>query len=100
MSNANLPCCNFGMPFLDRKVIAAIHLQAHGLLWKGFWRERRPEGPTQLRFYLQNRHVLDQAAKPVFYKILVDRVFHLMRPSNKGPRRTAFRGLPRYGGNL
>lgn len=88
------------MPFLDRKVIAAIHLQAHGLLWKGFWRERRPEGPTQLRFYLQNRHVLDQAAKPVFYKILVDRVFHLMRPSNKGPRRTAFRGLPRYGGNL
>ncbi len=41
-----------------------------------------------LRFYLQNRHALDQAAKPVFYKSLVDRVFHLMRSNTKsGARR-------------
>jgi cyclopropane-fatty-acyl-phospholipid synthase len=41
-----------------------------------------------LRFYLQNRHALDRAAKPVFYKSLVDRAFHLMRPNTRnGARR-------------
>ena len=36
-----------------------------------------------LRFYLQNRHVLDEAAKPVFYKSLADRLFHLLRSNTK-----------------
>jgi cyclopropane-fatty-acyl-phospholipid synthase len=41
-----------------------------------------------LRFYLQNRHALDTAAKPVFYKSLVDRALHLMRPNTrKGAKR-------------
>jgi cyclopropane-fatty-acyl-phospholipid synthase len=41
-----------------------------------------------LRFYLQNRHALDSAAKPVFYKSLVDRLFHLMRRNTRnGARR-------------
>ena len=41
-----------------------------------------------LRFYLQNRHVLDAAAKPVFYKSLVDRLFHMMRSNTRrGARR-------------
>jgi cyclopropane-fatty-acyl-phospholipid synthase len=41
-----------------------------------------------LRFYLQNRHVLDQAAKPVFYKSLADRLFHMMRSNTRdGARR-------------
>ena len=41
-----------------------------------------------LRFYLQNRHALDSAAKPVFFKSLVDRLLHLMRPNTRnGARR-------------
>ena len=41
-----------------------------------------------LRFYLQNREPLNKAAKPVFYKSLGDRLFHLMRANTKaGARR-------------
>ena len=41
-----------------------------------------------LRFYLQNREQLNQAAKPVFYKSIADRLFHLMRANTKaGARR-------------
>ena len=41
-----------------------------------------------LRFYLQNREPLNQAAKPVFYKSIGDRLFHLMRANTKsGARR-------------
>ena len=41
-----------------------------------------------LRFYLQNRDALNRAARPVFYKSLGDRVFHLLRPNTKaGARR-------------
>lgn len=36
-----------------------------------------------LRFYLQNRDVLDQAASPVFYKSLFDRLSHMMRANTK-----------------
>jgi cyclopropane-fatty-acyl-phospholipid synthase len=36
-----------------------------------------------LRFYLQNRMVLDRAGKPVFFKSLVDRLIHLMQPNTK-----------------
>ena len=36
-----------------------------------------------LRFYLQNRHALDSAAKPVFYKSLGDRIWHLMRDNDR-----------------
>ena len=41
-----------------------------------------------LRFYLQNREPLNKAAKPVFYKSIGDRLFHLMRANTKaGARR-------------
>lgn len=41
-----------------------------------------------LRFYLQNRDSLNKAAKPVFYKSVGDRLFHLMRANTKaGSRR-------------
>lgn len=41
-----------------------------------------------LRFYLQNREALDEAARPVFYKSLGARLFHLLRPNTKaGARR-------------
>ena len=41
-----------------------------------------------LRFYLQNRHALDGAAKPVFYKNIFDRLWHLMRSNDReGARR-------------
>ncbi len=41
-----------------------------------------------LRFYLQNRHALDSAAKPVFFKSFGDRVWHLMRDNDReGARR-------------
>jgi cyclopropane-fatty-acyl-phospholipid synthase len=36
-----------------------------------------------LRFYLQNRRALDSAAKPVFYKSLVDRLVHMLQPNTK-----------------
>jgi cyclopropane-fatty-acyl-phospholipid synthase len=41
-----------------------------------------------LRFYLQNREPLDKAARPVFHKSMVDRLFHLRRANTKaGARR-------------
>lgn len=41
-----------------------------------------------LRFYLQNRESLNKAAKPVFYKSLGDRLFHMMRANSRaGARR-------------
>ena len=41
-----------------------------------------------LRFYLENRDTLDRAAKPVFYKSLGVKLFHLMRPNSRaGARR-------------
>jgi len=41
-----------------------------------------------LRFYLQNREPLDKAARPVFHKSMVDRLFHLRRANTKaGSRR-------------
>lgn len=41
-----------------------------------------------LRFYLQNRPALNDAARPVFSKSPVDRLFHLLRPNTKtGARR-------------
>jgi cyclopropane-fatty-acyl-phospholipid synthase len=41
-----------------------------------------------LRFYLQNREPLNKAAKPVFYKSIGDRLFHMMRANTKaGARR-------------
>jgi cyclopropane-fatty-acyl-phospholipid synthase len=41
-----------------------------------------------LRFYLQNRHQLDRAGRPVFFKSLGDRLWHLMRAnSRRGARR-------------
>ncbi len=41
-----------------------------------------------LSFYVQNRHDLDRAAKPVFFKSLGDRLWHLMRPNSRvGARR-------------
>jgi cyclopropane-fatty-acyl-phospholipid synthase len=41
-----------------------------------------------LRFYLQNREALNEAARPVFFKSIGDRLFHLMRANTKaGARR-------------
>jgi cyclopropane-fatty-acyl-phospholipid synthase len=41
-----------------------------------------------LRFYLQNREPLNKAAKPVFYKSVGDRLFHMMRANTRaGSRR-------------
>ncbi len=41
-----------------------------------------------LRFYLQNRAELNEAAKPVFYKSAADRLFHMMRRNTRsGARR-------------
>ena len=41
-----------------------------------------------LRFYLQNRDALNQAARPVFYKSIADRLFHITRANTKaGARR-------------
>jgi cyclopropane-fatty-acyl-phospholipid synthase len=41
-----------------------------------------------LRFYLQNRDPLNKAAKPVFYKSIGDRLFHILRANTKsGARR-------------
>ncbi len=41
-----------------------------------------------MRFYLLNRHALDRAGKPVFFKSVVDRLYHLMRPNTRtGARR-------------
>lgn len=41
-----------------------------------------------LRFYLQNRPALNDAARPVFSKSPVDRLFHMLRPNTKtGARR-------------
>ena len=41
-----------------------------------------------LRFYLQNRDVLDKAGSPVFFKSLFDKLFHVMRANTKaGSRR-------------
>jgi len=41
-----------------------------------------------LRFYLQNRTALNEAARPVFYKSAADRLFHMMRRNTKsGARR-------------
>ena len=41
-----------------------------------------------LRFYLQNRTELNEAARPVFYKSAADRLFHMMRRNTKsGARR-------------
>ena len=41
-----------------------------------------------LRFYLRNRDALNQAARPVFFKSLGDRIFHLLRANTKtGARR-------------
>ena len=43
---------------------------------------------TVLRFYLQNREPLNKAARPVFHKSMVDRLFHLRRANTKaGSRR-------------
>lgn len=36
-----------------------------------------------LRFYLENRDALDNAARPVFFKSVGDRLFHLMRANTK-----------------
>lgn len=36
-----------------------------------------------LRFYLQNREALNEAARPVFFKSIGDRLFHLMRANTK-----------------
>lgn len=41
-----------------------------------------------LRFYLRNRDVMNKAARPVFFKSMSDRLFHLMRPNTRaGARR-------------
>ena len=39
-----------------------------------------------LRFYLQNREPLNQAAKPVFFKSIGDRLFHLHARQHPGRR--------------
>ena len=41
-----------------------------------------------MRFYLQNRKALDEAARPLFHRSPADRLFHLLRPNTKaGARR-------------
>jgi cyclopropane-fatty-acyl-phospholipid synthase len=42
-----------------------------------------PDITALLRFYLQNRHALDRAAKPVFYKSIGDRLWHIMRDNDR-----------------
>ena len=46
LSDANLLRSFLAIPFLTLKVIAAIHLQALRLLWKGLRLERPPRGAT------------------------------------------------------
>lgn len=36
-----------------------------------------------MQFYLQNRHVLDDAAKPVFFRSQFDRIFHMLRANTR-----------------
>jgi cyclopropane-fatty-acyl-phospholipid synthase len=41
-----------------------------------------------MRFYLQNRPALDEAARPIFHRSPSDRLFHLLRPNTRaGARR-------------
>ena len=43
-----------------------------------------------LRFYLRNREALNRAARPVFFKSIGDRLFHLLRQNTRaGARRKA-----------
>ena len=46
LSDGTLARAFLGLPFLTLKVIAAIHLQALGLLWKGLRLNKRPHGPN------------------------------------------------------
>ena len=42
-----------------------------------------PDITAVLRFYLQNRDTLDRAGKPVFFKSLIDKLYHLLRANTR-----------------
>ncbi len=42
-----------------------------------------PDITAVLRFYLQNRDTLDRAGKPVFFKSLLDKLYHVLRANTK-----------------
>lgn len=78
-----------------------MQLRNYRPLWNGFRRgaigfaESYMAGDIEtsnltalMRFYLQNRPALDEAARPLFHRSPVDRLFHLLHPNTKsGARR-------------
>ena len=78
-----------------------LHLRNYKPLWNGFRRgaigfaESYMAGDVEtsnltafMRFYLQNRPALDEAARPLFHRSPLDRVFHLLRANTRaGARR-------------